>query len=391
VALACAAALALARGRRGPAVVLAVLTALASPVAGAFLALLVVAWSLACGGRATSATVAAAAVLPSLLLGLAFPEGGTFPFVASAFWPSLAATLVLLALVPRDERAVRAGVAATAALLVVAYVIDSPMGGNAVRLGALLAGPVAVLALWPRRRVTLLLIAPALVYWQWQTPVDDWIRASGDPSVQASYYEDLIGFFASRPGGAFRVEVPFTDNHWESARLAPHVPLARGWERQLDREVNALFYDDEPLTPARYRGWLDDTAVRYVALADAPIDYSAAQEAALVRGGLPYLREVWRDAHWRVFEVRGARPLAGGATVARMGIDDLDLVAPRPGRVVVRVRWTPYWKLEGGPGCVAKAGSWTAVDLRRAGRVRLTARFAVGRVRATTPRCTSVR
>ena len=34
---------------------------------------------------------------------------------------------------------------------------------------------------------------------------------------------------------AFRVEIPFTDNHWESRWVAPHVPLARGWERQVDR------------------------------------------------------------------------------------------------------------------------------------------------------------
>ena len=57
----------------------------------------------------------------------------------------------------------------------------------------------------------------------------------------------------ARGGGPFRVEIPFTDNHWESRWVAPHVPLARGWERQLDRERNALFYDGRPLTPARYR------------------------------------------------------------------------------------------------------------------------------------------
>ena len=67
--------------------------------------------------------------------------------------------------------------------------------------------------------------------------------------------------------------------------MAPHVPLARGWERQVDRQRNALFYDDRPITAARYRRWLDDNAVRFVALADAPIDYSAAREAALVRDG----------------------------------------------------------------------------------------------------------
>ena len=81
--------------------------------------------------------------------------------------------------------------------------------------------------------------------------------------------------------------MPFTDNHWESAHLpGANVMLARGWERQLDRKVNRLFYDDEPLTAARYARWLRDNAVRYVALPDAPLDYSGADEAD-VDGRLP--------------------------------------------------------------------------------------------------------
>ena len=72
-----------------------------------------------------------------------------------------------------------------------------------------------------------------------------------------------------------RVEVPFTHNHWEAAHLASAVPLARGWERQLDEKANALFYDGRPLTPARYQRWLRDAGVRWVALPDAPLDYSA--------------------------------------------------------------------------------------------------------------------
>ena len=69
--------------------------------------------------------------------------------------------------------------------------------------------------------------------------------------------------------------------------MAPHVMLARGWERQLDQQRRALFYDEAstPLTPARYRAWLSEQAVSYVALPDAPLDYSAKGEAELLRGG----------------------------------------------------------------------------------------------------------
>jgi len=171
--------------------------------------------------------------------------------------------------------------------------------------------------------------------------------------------------------------------------VAPHVPLARGWERPVDRERNALFYDDRPLTPARYRRWLDDNAVRFVALADAPIDYSAAREAQLVRDGLPYLREVWHDAHWRVFAVTGARPLARGAARAT-GLDPerVRLTASRAGVADLRVRFTPYWRIATGRGCVEQApGGWTRVRVDRPGPVVLEASFALSRVRATAPRC----
>jgi hypothetical protein len=172
------------------------------------------------------------------------------------------------------------------------------------------------------------------------------------------------------------------------------VPLARGWERQLDRKVNALFYDDGAFSPAAYEAWLHDNAVRYVALADAPIDYSAAAEAALVRSRPAFLREVWHDENWRVFAVVDPTPLAsGGARVTRMAPDTLDLSVPRAGAYEVRVRFTPYWRVVAGAGgCVAPTdpgddASWTTVTARAAGPLRLRAGFSLGRVRATSERC----
>jgi hypothetical protein len=389
-----AAALALARGRRVTCALLGVATALASPVAGAFLALGIAAWGIARrreGALPATGALLAAAIVPALALGALFPEGGDFPFAADAFLPSLAATLLLLWVLPTQERTLRLGIAFYALVLVASAALSTPMGGNAVRLGALFAGPVAAFALWPARRRTLLLLAPLLLYWQLSTPVDDWARAAGDRSVDAPYYRGLLRYLDARTaaGAPFRLEIPFTDNHWEASRVATHVPLARGWERQLDRKVNGLFYDDRPLTAARYRRWLDANAVAYVALADAPIDYSAAQEAALVRARPSYLREVWRDAHWRVFAVDHPAPLARGAARAtRVQPDAIVLEAARPGRVALRVRWTPYWRLAAGEGCVERDGDWTALRLTRPGRVRLAPAFALSRIGASSPRCT---
>ena len=68
--------------------------------------------------------------------------------------------------------------------------------------------------------------------------------------------------------------MPFTSGHWETAYLAPDFELARGWLRQLDRTRNGLFYDGH-LTHRRYREWLQQNGIRYVALPDAKPDYSA--------------------------------------------------------------------------------------------------------------------
>jgi hypothetical protein len=388
VAVGLGALLAAGRERRSLACALAATTSLASPVAAAFIALAGAAWWVE---RREWFPVAfsAAALTPTAVLTIAFPEGGSFPFVAPSFWPALALVAAVGVVVPRDMRAVRAGVAIYGGAMIANFVLASPMGGNVVRLGALFAGPVLAALLWRRNRRSLVLLALPLLYWQWVAPVDDWARAATDPSVHQRYYAGLLTFLRTRDGGPFRVEIPFTDNHWEARWVAPQVPLARGWERQVDVKRNRLFYDHKPLTAWRYRAWLDDNAVRYVALADAPLDYSAAKEARLVRAGLPYLREVWHDAHWRVFAVTDARPLAtGAATVTALGSERIRLRARRTGMVDLRVRFTPYWNIAVGRGCVeAGPRGWTRIRVDRTGPLVLSTKFSLGRVGADSPRC----
>jgi hypothetical protein len=389
VAVGLAALVVAKRGLWAAASVLAVMTSLASPVAGAFVALAAAAWWVAKRGWPPLA-VGTAAIVPVAATTIAFPEGGTFPFVPSSFWPSLAAVVALSITVPREARIIRAGVALYALAMVASFAVATPMGGNVVRLGALFAGPVLAGLLWTRDRRALALLALPLVYWQWVAPVDDWARAASDPSVHQRYYAGLIGYLGTREGGPFRVEIPFTDNHWESRWVAPRIPLARGWERQVDRQRNSLFYDDEPLTPWRYENWLDNNAVKYVALPDAPLDYSAQGEARLIRSGLPYLRQVWHDAHWRVFAVEHPRALASGAArVTSITAQQVRLYARRTGSVDLRVRFTPYWNIAYGRGCVEQGEfGWTRLLVDKPGRIVLDTRFAIGRVRADSPRCT---
>jgi hypothetical protein len=378
------AVLAAARGRTALAAAGGAVTALASPVAALFAALCGAALLLGGRGRVGRAGVALAAGAALVVLGLvvAFPEGGTFPFVASAFLPAFAFGLGVAALAPPGP--VRAGALLYALLCSAAFLVPSPVGGNATRLGALLAAPLAVALLWPHRRAALAVLALPLAYWVLQPAVRDVRRAHDDPSTRAAFHQPLLDLLARRGGGPVRIEIPFTQNRGETRHVAARVAIARGWERQLDRERNALFYEGA-LTPGRYRRWLDENAIAYVALPlGIPLDASAEAEARLVARRPAFLREVARLRTYRVFAVRDPRPLG----VARLGPDGFAVDARRPGTRTVRVRSTPYWGVVTGRGCVGPApDGWTSVRATAPGRIEIRTRFAPGRVRATSPRC----
>jgi len=395
--LALAALLALQRRRPALAVAFALATPLASPVDALFLALAGTAYALATR-RPIGVVLATAAMAPVLALALLFPESGVEPFGFTSLWPILLfAPLALLVVLPREERALRVGVALYLLGCLAAFALETPAGSNVVRLGALAAGPLAALVLWRRRSLALLLLAPFLLWWQWNAAVSDVRTTSGDPSVHAAYYAPLLGELtrlgATGGMGDGRLEIPFTRVHWEARWVAPAIPLARGWERQLDVSRNAVFYADSgrdgaPLTAASYAAWLRANAVRWVALPDVRLDYSAKPEAALIRAGLPYLQPVWRDAHWRLYEVRGATPLAAPpARVLTAGTDALALSVPRPATIRLRIRWTPYLAVVAGSACVEADGDWTRLRVRRPGRVRLATRFSLSRIGAHTARC----
>ena len=189
---------------------------------------------------------AAAALVPVLALAVAFPEGGTEPFALGTLLPLLAICALALLALPRDAVTLRAGIALYLLAMLAVYAVPSPIGSNIARLGTLLAAPMAALLWRPRRRIWLALCALPLLYVGWQAPVADVAALAGDPATSAAYYRPLERFLEAQPGGrerAFRIEIPFTNSHWEAYRLAPRFPLARGWERQLDRADNALFYD----------------------------------------------------------------------------------------------------------------------------------------------------
>jgi hypothetical protein len=328
-----------------------------------------------------------AAAAPVLALAVAFPEGGTEPFAFSALWPVVLISIGTLILIPRADRALKAGIALYGLGCVAAYVIPGPVGSNAVRLGPLLAGPLLALLWWPRRATALLAAAIPLLYLQWQGPVRDVRTGIENRQLTIAYFRPLTTFLSRQPGPPFRIEIPFTESHWEAYAVAPRVPLVRGWERQLDTRYNRLFYEGT-LTAPTYKAWLHRNAVRYVAVPDAKLDYSARREVGLIDAGLPYLKLVFHTDHWRVYAVEGSTPIVqGAATLTKLGPNWLDLQAQHGGSALIRVHYSPYWALTRGVGCVTRSGDFTRVAIPGPGPLRIAIRFSLARIRATSPRC----
>jgi hypothetical protein len=379
----------LQRRHPAPAMLAALGCALASPVAAVFLGGIVL---VACtGGRGRGYAIAVGTIAIGVVacLNLAFPESGEFPFAFTSYIgvPLWCAGALLVTRGVPGERQFRTAVLAYLIASTAAWLISNPLGGNAIRLGALFGGPILAAILLTRRpRVNPILVALVLtgsLYWQLMAGVRAVIQTDGDRSTTAAYYHPLRSWLRAHGGGVSRIEVPPTANHWEAAYLAPSFGLARGWLRQLDRTRDNVFYDGR-LTDRSYKRWLQRNAVRYVALPDAPLDYSAHAERSLILRHPSYLRPRWRSTHWQVFEVKHPGPLVVGDGFSQGRLHSLDtqsfaVQVRRPGRLVVREHYTPFWSVKSGPGCVEQAGEWTQLRVRRPGLVRVGIDFTPGR------------
>lgn len=362
--------------RRVLAVVLAASCALFSEVAGVFLVLALVAWGLTSdrASRPRVFALAAVAALPVAVLSLTLPRLGPFPFRGADLALVIAFCAVCAFAVPSRHRALRIGLVLYGLAAIVVFMMPNPLGGNMGRLAAYFAPPLlAVLSTIPGRRILAVFVIPLLA-WQWVGALSSISAATGtDPSASRSYYAPVVDYL-SHQDAIGRVEIPFTRSHWEAAYVAPSVPLARGWVRQIDTLDNPLFYNDS-LTRTQYHDWLLANGVTWVALPDVPLDYSALAEARLLSAGQPYLEPVWHDGHWRVWKVADTPGLVTGpATVTALQPNRVTLNATSAGTVMLRVRYTSLWTVESGAACVRTADDgWTRVVVRRAGPVELTA------------------
>jgi hypothetical protein len=341
---------------------------LTSPLAGAFIMIALGGWILSrwrshrrTRRLAKVAAVIVAGGLPIAAASVLFPGQGIMPYPGLDFAWEMGIAAGLWCIAGRSHATVRTGLILYAVAATAAFVVPSAIGGNIGRLGDVLALPLAVGMLWPRARlgraVILPLVAVPLVLSQWGPAWGAMTSGGGQPSTHQAFFAPLVAELTKLQAGqtAARIEVVPTKFHWESVYVAPVMPLARGWERQLDEVDNPLFYaDSAQLDDATYRAWLLDNGVRYVALPDAPLDYAGVAEANLVDGGVPGLKPIWVSANWTLFSVAGSTGIVPGpAQLVDQDGTHIVLSVPHAGSNLVRIRYSRNWVLQAGVGCVA--------------------------------------
>ncbi|MGW4029992.1 hypothetical protein ACWEFL_11830 [Streptomyces sp. NPDC004838] len=386
---------------RRPAVaaVCALLATAASPVAGLFLVVAGAAYLLDRRWREAVALL----VPPAVVVGattLLFPFKGEMPMQSEKLWLALFVCAVLVAAAPRDWRIVRYGAGVYALGVVLTFFTPSPIGRNVERLAGLAGPPVLLAAVLATvsaaggaaallrsggsrtvllRRVPVAVLVIGLVinaYWLADKTEDDLAVSNSVPSW-ASNTGGVVRELERLGADRTRVEVVPARDHREATVLAPHVNMARGWNRQLDVERGRLFYDGS-LSPRTYRAWLNHWAVGYVVLHHGRPDGPAEGEAAIVRSEPAWLERVWRDDDWTIYQVRDAVPLVSPpASVVRADAAELVVRMPSAGSVTVRVAYSPWLRVGGAAdgACLRRDGEWTRLTVERAGEYVLDSRY----------------
>jgi hypothetical protein len=360
------------------AVLVAALTVGFSPLAFAFLCLIV--GSYAVSRRQVTrrhlwfgAGLAVAAGIEVLAL-VVFPAGtGVYPFHWIDFVSVLGVTIlgVLVARRARGGAPLVAFFALWGLGSVVVYLVPSPLGDNWTRLSAFVF-PVmlltASLARFRPRRLVLLALAGAFAYNV--VPYALLVPSRLDNNTQqASFWRPAIGFLRAHDQPGYRVEVVPTAEHWEAYWIPKSgFPLARGWYRQLDQADNPALYATH-LHAAAYRRWLRANAVRYVLLSTtAPLDWDGGpQEERVLRSRHSGLKRVFQSTNWAIYELPHATPLLTGPAnpiVTSFGHTAIRGEVFAAGRYLLRNHYSPYLRLKG-TGCVALGpDKMTVLDLK---------------------------
>lgn len=336
-----AALIALRSRRRAPAVALTLLSILASPVSGAFIAMGLTGTFLTTrtkDWRPIVAATAGAATLGLVGVAVVFGTPGPEPFALGLALQLLAGLVLLRIADPPDW--LRTTIAGTALAIVALWAIPNGMGSNFSRF-VWFCLPVAVVAtarsrLW----VIALTVTPLLAIGASATLTD--LRNAVRPVSSVAYYSSLAHRLdAIHDLSNYRVEVVNHGAHAGYDALLPHAALARGWETQEDLALNAPLNQD-PLDATTYKVWLENNAVGYVALPAASVQ--SYPEYTLVQAHTPsYLHRVWSDTNWQLFRVSDPTPIVGRpATLLAHTQSSLTISVPCACTVGLRVRYSKF-------------------------------------------------
>jgi hypothetical protein len=370
-----------------PATLLAVLTFLATPLAGLFLGIALAAVVLSDAERRRAA-LTSALVLAGMAgaAALVLPSPGTMGSSAHGLVPPAIGCLLVLAV--RPPRVIQMAALLTLGALPFFLVLPLAVGSNIDRLAWVCATPAIVATgRLPHRRIVAIAALGTAVW-----PISDvvmQVRWTPSASTSSSFYQPLVAELTREVGQAGpaaagqRLEVVDTIDHAASRILAQEMALARGWDRPTDRTANPVFYDSGALNAESYRAWLDRLAVGWVAVPSGRLDYAARGEAALIAKHLGYLRQTWSSKDWALYRVASAQPLATGATVIAVTPSKVLLRVSGPATVDLHLRWSRYLvAVDAATGdavasCLSEHDGMTRIVLQHAGDVAVTSRFSL--------------
>ena len=381
-ALALLAIWALQTGSRWKFGALAALTAAASPLAFLLLALVLAGIGVGRWREGRKLLVPASIIVvmggTEAVLWRLFADGGRYPFSWEELLAACVFCLLGAALTWRVEgaRPLRWLFVVYLGACLAAFAIPSSLGENVDRL-RYVAVPVAVLALSLRhwRPLPVAVVSLGLAAsWNLTPLAFSFVKTYQDPASAQSYWRPAIDYLHRHLSPSYRVEAVDTAGHWDAVYLPrAGIPLARGWFRQNDYPQNRLLYSDDGLGRRAYLRWLRSLGVRYVVLTDAPPDYSARDEAKLLKSGKSRLTKVLSTPHVSIYAVPSPHPLITGpapASVVSLTETQVTVRAAEAGTYRLAIRYSPYWMAS--TGCL-DPGQDSMIRLRipTAGTVKL--------------------
>lgn len=329
----------------------------------------------------------ALAMLPVVAVRVALAEVFAAPSWEFHYAPELAG-LAAVALIgiglarssPRPEcRALQWVFVALLLVVFPAYLLpESQVGSNAGRFFYVFGGPLLVAAAWPTRLPRLLPAAAVAAVLAFQLAFPVWMLAHAQSftATRAAFFAPALDYAGRVYDPDFRFHVVTPEMHWESYYFpAAGYAITRGWYRQADALHNGELYD-KTLSASAYTSWLRRMGVKYVFVPHAPL-VSTSQREATILARSPEFVLVYRSTQWAVYRLRHAEPLVVPLENAAAQVFSLDhtsicFAVTRPGPYLVKLTWSPYWRVARRPPDPAlrgrdphATGSWVRDALPR--------------------------